>query len=50
MTREQASDVDRASFVERPKRKPTGWAKATPTTKPVKGKPKGGGRPGGGKR
>ncbi|WP_414889105.1 pseudouridine synthase [Sphingomonas sp. Leaf67] len=50
MTREQASDVDRASFVERPKRKPTGWAKATPSTKPAKGKPKGGGRPGGGKR
>jgi 23S rRNA pseudouridine2605 synthase len=50
MTREQAADADRASFVDRPKRKPTGWAKAAPSTKPGKGKPKGGGRPGGGKR
>ena len=49
MTREQAADADRASFVDRPKRKPIGWAKATPSNKPAKGKPKGG-RPGGGKR
>lgn len=50
MTREQAADADRASFVDRPKRKPTGWAKAAPSNRPNKGKPKGGGRPGGGKR
>ncbi|MGN7159859.1 pseudouridine synthase [Sphingomonas sp. SAFR-052] len=49
MTREQAADADRASFVDRPKRKPTGWAKAAPSNRPAKGKPKGG-RPGGGKR
>ncbi len=49
MTQAEASDADRASFVERPKRKPTGWAKATPSSRPTKGKPKGG-RPGGGKR
>lgn len=49
MTQAEASDADRASFIDRPKRKPTGWAKATPSTRPTKGKPKGG-RPGGGKR
>ncbi len=49
MTQEEAADADRASFVERPKRKPAGWAKATPSPRPTKGKPKGG-RPGGGKR
>ncbi|MFD1036447.1 pseudouridine synthase [Sphingomonas hankookensis] len=49
MTQEEAADADRASFVERPKRKPAGWAKAAPSPRPTKGKPKGG-RPGGGKR
>ncbi|PZO76828.1 MAG: pseudouridine synthase [Sphingomonas hengshuiensis] len=49
MTQEEAAEADRASFVERPKRKPAGWAKAAPSPRPAKGKPKGG-RPGGGKR
>lgn len=48
MTHDEASDADRNSFVDRPKRKPSGWAKATPSPRPAKGKPKG--RPGGGKR
>ena len=53
MTQAEAADVDRASFVDRPKRKPSGWAKAGPAPRVVKGKPKGGrpgGKPGGGKR
>lgn len=53
MTQAEAADADRASFVDRPRRKPSGWAKAAPSPRVVKGKPKGGrpgGKPGGGKR
>ena len=53
MTQAEAADADRASFVDRPKRKPSGWAKAGPSPRIAKGKPKGGrpgGKPGGGKR
>lgn len=54
MTQAEAADADRASFVDRPKRKPSGWAKAGPSPRVAKGKPKGGrpggGKPGGGKR
>lgn len=54
MTQAEAADADRASFVDRPKRKPSGWAKAGPAPRIAKGKPKGGrpggGKPGGGKR
>lgn len=54
MTQAEAADADRASFVDRPKRKPSGWAKAGPAPRVAKGKPKGGrpggGKPGGGKR
>jgi 23S rRNA pseudouridine2605 synthase len=54
MTQAEAADADRASFVDRPKRKPSGWAKAGPAPRVTKGKPKGGrpggGKPGGGKR
>jgi 23S rRNA pseudouridine2605 synthase len=39
MTQAEASEADRASFIERPHRKPTGWAKAAAP----KGKPKGNG-------
>ncbi|MEH3039755.1 MAG: pseudouridine synthase [Sphingomonas paucimobilis] len=54
MTQAEAAEADRASFVDRPKRKPSGWAKAGPSPRVAKGKPKGGrpggGKPGGGKR
>lgn len=54
MSHAEAADADRASFVDRPKRKPSGWAKAGPAPRVAKGKPKGGrpggGKPGGGKR
>ena len=54
MTQAEAADADRASFVDRPKRKPSGWAKAGPAPRVAKGKPRGGrpggGKPGGGKR
>jgi len=54
MTQAEAAEADRASFVDRPKRKPSGWAKAGPSPRIAKGKPKGGrpggGKPGGGKR
>ncbi|MEP9400790.1 pseudouridine synthase [Sphingomonas sp. VNH70] len=54
MTQAEAADADRASFVDRPRRKPAGWAKAAPSNRPPKGKPPGTkpkrGGPGGGKR
>ena len=54
MTQAEAAEADRASFVDRPKRKPSGWAKAGPSPRIAKGKPRGGrpggGKPGGGKR
>lgn len=49
MTAAEASDLDRASFVEKPARgKRTGWAKAAAPARPPRGKPKGAGPKGAG--